>query len=246
VPTDGVTTLSWSLDHVAWMGQSVADAAALLGVTAGREPAAPGGKDVRGMRVGVPVSALAGCEPEVLRLFEGALAALRGLGVTVEEVAEPGDEDFDLAVSMGLIISRCEAAEYHRAFGPIEANRQRYTQPVYDQLDEAARVPAVDYLHAQRGRAVIRERVLGSLWRFDALVTPTCQVTAPLGSEVEKYFLVLSQNCILWSFVGVPAMSLPCGRTPAGLPVGVQLAAGPFQDEQLLALGAALEAALEG
>lgn len=248
VPTDGVTTLSWSLDHVAWMGQTVGDAAALLGVAAGMasEPTRALQKDVRGMRVGVPVSALEGCEPGVLAAFEGALAALRRLGVAVERTDTPCGEDFDLAVSMGLMVSRCEAAEYHRAFGPIEANRERYTAPVYEQLDEAGRVSAVDYLHAQRGRAVIRERVLGSLRRYDALVTPTCLVTAPLGAEVERYFLVLSQNCILWSFVGVPALSLPCGRTPEGLPVGVQLAAGPFQDERLLALAAALEGALEG
>jgi aspartyl-tRNA(Asn)/glutamyl-tRNA(Gln) amidotransferase subunit A len=244
VPTDGVTTLSWSLDHVAWMGQTVADAAALLGAITGRAPAPPvPGKDVRGLRVGVPVSALQGAEPEVLRVFTDALAAIRGLGVSVEEIDEPGSDEFDLAVSMGLIISRCEAAAYHRVFGALETNRERYTQPVYDQLDEAGRVLAVDYLHAQRGRAVIRERVLGSLRRFDALVTPTCLVTAPLSTEVERYFLVLSQNCILWSFIGVPAMSIPCGRTTAGLPVGIQLAAGPFQDERLLALGAAFEAA---
>lgn len=244
VPTDGVTTLSWSLDHVAWMCQTVADAAVMLGVATGREPAGVLQKDVRGARVGVPVSALEGCEPEVLAVFQQALDTLKGLGATVEEVDAPGREAFDLAVSMGLIVSRCEAAEYHRAFGALEANRERYTAPVYDQLDEAGRVSAVDYLHAQRGRAVIRERVLASLRGFDALVTPTCLVTAPAMAEVERYFLVLSQNCILWSFIGVPALSIPCGRTRAGLPVGMQLAGGPFQDERLLALAAACEAAL--
>lgn len=244
VPTDGVTTLSWSLDHVAWMGQTVADAAAMFGAMTGQEPRGVLGKDVRGLHVGVPVSALEGCEPDVLAAFQGALDALRGLGVTVEEVAEPGRAEFDLAVSMGLIVSRCEAAEYHRTFGELAANRERYTAPVYDQLDEAARVPALDYLRAQRGRAVIRERVLASLRRFDALVTPTCLVTAPLSADVERYFLVLSQNCILWSFVGVPAMSIPCGRTAAGLPVGLQLAAAPFHDGRLLALAAACEAAM--
>jgi aspartyl-tRNA(Asn)/glutamyl-tRNA(Gln) amidotransferase subunit A len=248
VPTAGVTTLSWSLDHVAWMGQTVADAAALFDVVAatGLDSSRSLRKDVRGLRVGVPVSALAGCEPGVLAAFEGALAALRELGVSVEETEQPGGSDFDLAVSMGLIVSRCEASEYHRAYGSLAANSERYTRPVYEQLDEAGRISARDYLHAQRGRSVIRERVLASLLRYDALVTPTCLVTAPLASEVERYFMVLSQNCILWSFVGVPAMSIPCGKTAEGLPVGVQLAAGPFEDERLLALGAALEAALAG
>jgi aspartyl-tRNA(Asn)/glutamyl-tRNA(Gln) amidotransferase subunit A len=245
VPTAGVTTLSWSLDHVAPMGQTVADVALML------EALAPGvpyrealAKDTRGLRVGLPLSALEGCSPEVREQFGRAASALERAGVSVVETEVPLVDDFDLAVALGLVISRCEAANYHRAFGSLEANAPRYTRAVYEQLDEAGQVSAVDYLQAQRGRALVRARVLDQMRAFDALLMPTCPVTAPLSSEVERYFLLLSQNCILWSFIGVPAVSVPCGRSPVGLPVGAQLVAGPFEDARLLALASTLEAAL--
>jgi Asp-tRNA(Asn)/Glu-tRNA(Gln) amidotransferase A subunit family amidase len=119
--------------------------------------------------------------------------------------------------------------------------QQHYTRPVFEQLDEASQVPAVDYLQAQRVRSIIRDRVLNQFARYDVLATPTCLVTAPLRSEVQRYFLVLSQNCILWSFIGVPAMTVPCGTTAEGLPVGLQLVGPPLADGRLLALAAAIE-----
>jgi Asp-tRNA(Asn)/Glu-tRNA(Gln) amidotransferase A subunit family amidase len=75
---------------------------------------------------------------------------------------------------------------------------------------------------------------------------PTTRVAAPKSSEVDNYFLVLSQNCILWSFIGFPVVSVPCGWTAGGLPVGAQLVAGPHEDFRLLALAAALETGLGG
>ncbi|MEN9935544.1 MAG: hypothetical protein RLZZ387_2123 [Chloroflexota bacterium] len=244
VPTDGVTTLSWSLDHVGPMGQTVGDTAALLGTLVGGDYSGALRKDVRGLRVGVPQSTLEGCAPEVLRAFEQAVAALRAAGVEVMLTPGPVREDFDLAVALGLIISRCEAAAYHRGYGDLHANAERYTRPVYEQLDEAGQVSAVEYLRAQRARAQVRGRVLAEMGRFDALLMPTCPVAAPPSTEVERYFLTLSQNCILWSFIGAPALSLPCGATPEGLPVGAQLVAGPHEETRLIALAAALESAL--
>ena len=69
-------------------------------------------------------------------------------------------------------------------------------------------------------------------------------MAAPKSTEVDDYFLVLSQNCILWSFIGFPVVSVPCGWTSQGLPVGAQLVVGPHEDYRLLAVGEALEAKL--
>jgi aspartyl-tRNA(Asn)/glutamyl-tRNA(Gln) amidotransferase subunit A len=244
VPTDGVITLSWSLDTVAPMTRSVGDAALMLEVLANQPgqyvPALRG--DVRGLRVGVPAAALREAAPDVLAVFEQGLARVADLGVAVETTDFPNAEDFDLAVSLGLVVSRCEAAAYHQAaYGEPQRNQHHYTRPVFEQLDEASQVPAVDYLQAQRVRSIIRDRVLKQFARYDVLATPTCLVTAPLRSEVQRYFLVLSQNCILWSFIGVPAMTVPCGTTAEGLPVGLQLVGPPLADGRLLALAAAIE-----
>ena len=120
VPGDGVIMLSWSLDHVAHMAANVEDAALMLDVLDATEHVAYTtalAKDVAGLRVGVPVAALQNADPEVVAAFAAAVAALRDSGVTVVEVDAPTAEDFDLAMLMGLVVSRCEAAAYHTAFG---------------------------------------------------------------------------------------------------------------------------------
>lgn len=245
VPGDGVIMLSWSLDHIAHLAANVEDAALMLEVLdpSAHEPYATAlQKDVAGLKVGVPMAALAGADPDVITAFAAAVAAMRDCGVTVVEVETPSAEDLDLAVLMGLVVSRCEAAAYHTAFG--ERRRNYATKVVAEQLDEAAHVSAVAYLQAQRARADLRQRMLAQMAEFDALLMPTTRVPAPKSSEVDEYFLVLSQNCILWSFIGFPVVSLPCGWTANHLPVGAQLVAGPHEDYRLLALAAALEAKL--
>ena len=66
---------------------------------------------------------------------------------------------------------------------------------------------------------------------------------APSSADVEKYFMVLSLNCIPWSFIGFPAVNVPAGMSATGLPIGIELVAGPHEDDRLIALAAALEAA---
>ena len=141
---------------------------------------------------------------------------------------------------MGLVISRCEAAEYHR---PYRDRASLYTQPIADQLDESLKVSAVDYLHAQRYRAMFLQRMFALMHGYDALLMPTTRVSAPKSTEVEKYFMVLSLNCIPWSFIGFPAVNVPMGFSDSGLPVGAELVTGPFEDDRLIAIAAALEAA---
>ena len=82
--------------------------------------------------------------------------------------------------------------------------------------------------------------MLGVFADVDVLAMPTAPVQAPPFQDAEDYLTVLSRNAILWSFVGFPAISVPC-RVPAGeLPVGVQLVAPPGGEDRLVALGSAL------
>jgi aspartyl-tRNA(Asn)/glutamyl-tRNA(Gln) amidotransferase subunit A len=246
VPSDGVIMLSWSLDQVCPMAQTVEDAAIMLNVldTVTQEDYTHYlHKDVTGMRVGLPTAAWENADPDVIAEFRKGVDALMVAGVQVEEIASPSAQDFDLGMLMGLVVSRCEAAAYHLAFAD---RKDRYAMvAVSEQLDEAAHVSAVDYLQAQRSRADFRDRMVTLLHRYDALLMPTTRVSAPKSDEADEYFLVLSQNCIPWSFIGFPVISLPCGWTPDRLPVGAQLVAGPMEDGRLFALAAALEASLE-
>ena len=76
----------------------------------------------------------------------------------------------------------------------------------------------------------------------DVLALPTSLVLAPPVAEADRFLLVLSRNCIPWSFIGFPAISVPCGRSAGGLPIGLQLVAAPFRDGSLIAVASAVEA----
>jgi len=241
VPTDGVVTLSWSMDHVAPMAATVEDAALLLDAIAGsrgQSYRAHCGERVEGLRIGVPRTAFEGADGDVAAAVERALDGLRAEGVSIVAVDEPSAADLEMTNAAGMVVSRAEAATLHRAW--LATRADRYTAETFAQLDEASRVPATIYLAAQRLREAFRRRMLGLLAEVDALAMPTSLVLAPRVEEAERFLLVLSRNCIPWSFIGVPAVSVPCGRSPAGLPVGLQLVAGPLADGRLLALGTAV------
>jgi len=253
VPTHGVVTLSWSMDHVAPMAPTVEDAALLLDVLAGRDPRDPGSVDpvggpyaghagapVAGLRIGVPAAGFAGAQPNVAEAVRRALDGLAAAGSVLVPVGEPAPEDFEMANAAGMIVSRAEAATYHHRW--LAERRDRYTEETRAQLEEAAQVPAAVYLAAQRLREAFRRRMRALLREVDALALPTALVEAPRVEDAERFLLVLSRNCIPWSFIGFPAVSVPCGRTAAGLPVGLQLVAPPFADGRLVALGSAVEA----
>lgn len=255
VSTDGIVTLSWSMDHTGLMGRTSEDVAIMMNIIQGVDSKDSGTldlpdddytdyvfKDVSGLRVGLAVEALEGADPEILRTFNACVETLKSLGVEVVETKLPSADDFRLANNLGLIITRVEAAAYQRAFpdaGPL------YIKQVFEQLDEASKVTGVDYITAQRFRAEFQERMLAELEGFDAFIMPTTLVPAVKAEDTEQYLTILSRNCIPWSMIGFPTLSVPAGLTSGGLPVGAQLVAAPFDDGIILTLASALESATE-
>ena len=255
VSTDGIVTLSWTMDHTGLMGRTSEDVAIMMNIIQGFDANDSGTlehakddytdylfKDVTGLRVGLAVEALDGAAPETIKTFSACIDILKSLGVEVIKTNMPSAEDFRLANNLGLIISRVEAAAYQRAFpdaGP------KYIKQVFEQLDEASNIKAVDYITAQRFRAEFQERMLKELNGFDAFIMPTTLVPAVKAEETEEYLTILSKNCIPWSMIGFPTLSVPAGLTPDGLPVGAQLVGAPFDDDIILALASALESVTE-
>ena len=174
--------------------------------------------------------------------FNHSVEKFTSLGVEIIETKLPSADDFRLANNLGLIISRVEAAAYQRSFRDSES---RYIKQVFEQLDEASKVTGVDYITAQRFRSEFQERMLAELQGFDAFIMPTTLVPAVKSEETEQYLTILSKNCIPWSMIGFPALSVPAGLTPGGLPVGAQLVSAPFDDGIILALASALESATD-
>jgi aspartyl-tRNA(Asn)/glutamyl-tRNA(Gln) amidotransferase subunit A len=242
IPTAGVVPLSWTMDHVAPMAATVADAAILLdALRADAPPVAPwAGCDVAGLRVGVPDATFDGAEPGVIACVQVAIAALADLGCHVAPARRPSPDDLDAANSAGLLVSRCEAAAFHRGRG---TDRSRCWDEVAEQLDAALGVAAVDYLDAQRLRAELAEGLLAVFADHDVLAMPTVPIVAPLTADFARHLLLLSRNAIPWSFTGFPALSVPCGWS-AGLPVGLQLVAPHGREDLLVAVGSAVERAV--
>ncbi len=237
VPTRGVVPLSWTMDHVAVMAGCAEDAAlALDALRPDGTPIAPAvGARVSHLRVGLATTAWEGAEPAVESAVAKRVDALDGLVGAVAETDRPTAADFGGANAMGLLVSRCEAATFHRAAG---LDRSLYWPEVRDQLNAADGVLATDYIDAQRYRASLREEMLAVLREHHVLAMPTAPVLAPPVERADEYLTILSRNAILWSFVGFPAISVPCPTD--GLPVGLQLVAGPGGEALLIALATAL------
>lgn len=237
VPTKGVVPLSWTMDHVAVMAAGVEDAALALDALRPDAPAiAPAvGARVSHLRVGLATAAWEGAEAVVETAVDRSLKRLEGLVASIRETDRPTAADFGGANAMGLLVSRCEAATFHRAAG---LDRSLYWAEVRDQLDAADGVPATDYIDAQRYRSALREEMLAVFREHHVLAMPTAPVLAPVVERADEYLTILSRNAILWSFVGFPAISVPCPTD--GLPVGLQLVAGPGGEALLIALAAAL------
>jgi aspartyl-tRNA(Asn)/glutamyl-tRNA(Gln) amidotransferase subunit A len=158
-------------------------------------------------------------------------------GAIVTKLDRPTLEDYALANAAGMVISRAEAAQFHVEAGTV---LDRCIPEVRDQLRAAMELKATDYVRGLRLRGQLRERLSEAMVDIDILAMPTCKVAAPLRTEADDYLLVLSENCIPWSLVDFPAISLYMGQAE-GLPCGVQLVAGPGQDQLLLSVAHAFE-----
>ena len=246
VSADGVVPLARTLDHVGPIARTVTDAwlmyRAMLGATDQR-PLAP--RSVTGLRLGIPRAYFCDLlDREVRARFDAVIAALTKGGARVDEV------DIRNAPSTApvyLHIQAPEASAYHSSM--LDASPERYTPTVRLRLEMGRYILAGDYIRALGARDVLRQEVDAALGDRDALVLPTMPIPAPtLGAEsavidganqpVRTLMLRLTQ---LFNVTGHPALSMPCGRTPDGLPVGLQLVGRRFEPEALLAVGVACE-----
>jgi len=252
VDLHGVIPLSWSLDHGGPLARTVADVALLFDILTGsatrdlgdNPPASPfaEGDDIRRPRVGVPRAYFyERLEPAVANAVDAALRTLESLGAEVREVDLP---DVGLTFAVGRAVQRPEASAYHRE--RLRATPELYGPEVRVDLELGELFLATDYVHAQRVRASLRDRWLAVMDDVDLLVTPTVPIVAPpatddiLSGPIKGTLL---RNTYPFSLVGFPSLSLPCGMSPDGLPVGLQLTGRPFAEATVLRIGQGYEQA---
>ena len=256
----GVFPLSWSLDTVGPMTRTVRDAALVMNVIAGpdaRDPSSSGrsaedytarlGRGVSGIRIGIPREHFFELLSDGVRdsVMEAA-RVLEGLGASVEDVSLPMLEH---TVAMATAITGAESAVVH--LGSLREQGTDYDPEVRGSLEYGALVPAVHYVTAQRARAALCDEMDQTLARVDILLTPTCPIGAPMigqstvqvGSERVKRNNLLSRLTWPFNLYGGPAVTVPCGFDPDGLPVGLQLAGRHFQEAAVLQVASAYEQA---
>ncbi|MDH7499698.1 MAG: amidase [candidate division NC10 bacterium] len=260
VSLKGIVPLAWSLDHAGPMTKSVIDAALMLQAIAGHDPRDPSSPnrpipdysqalqgDVKGLRIGLVREYLD--SPMEAEVKDGVIASAKGmetLGAKVEEVSLP---QLKYAPVVSFLIMASESMAFHRRF--MKTRAADYGEDIRVRLGLGQFVLATQYLQAQRVRRLLYRHLREALGRFDLLLTPTLPITAPRiedreieveGKSVDVR-LVLTRFTRAFNVTGHPALSLPCGLSPSGLPIGVQLIGRPFAEETLLHFGHAYEQA---
>lgn len=241
VPLEGALPLSWSLDHAGPIAESVAAAAAGFAVLSGQPVGRPAREELNGLRAGVARAAWRDAEPAVEHALAQALDALADAGITLNDVERPSAEDFDSSNRVSVRLTRPEAAALHRT---LALDRSLYTDEVRRQLERAEEVRAVDYIDAVRERERLRGELLACFEGSDVLLMPTLPLVAPPHAGAIELSRLITRNVAIWSFVGFPALSVPCGRSADGLPVGIQIVGAPHAEATILSVGQAVESAL--
>jgi aspartyl-tRNA(Asn)/glutamyl-tRNA(Gln) amidotransferase subunit A len=256
VSTRGVIPLSWSLDHIGPMTRSVADSAIALQTIAGYDPNEvtsqdrPVGRYSEAMRkshgrlrIGVPREFYyADLDPEVQAAIDQALAILVTVGGETRDVP--------LEASTDRTVIRAEAYAYHAEY--IAKTPELYLPETLAKLKLGAGIDGQTYIRARRDLDRLRRNTLDVFSSVDLLVTPTAPVPAPKASDYPSTFEgalaldgLLLRNTRPFNMYGFPTISVPCGMTSAGLPIGLQISGPPWEEQRVLRLARAFEEATD-
>jgi aspartyl-tRNA(Asn)/glutamyl-tRNA(Gln) amidotransferase subunit A len=250
----GVLTLSWTLDHTGPMARTVEDCAYLLQALAGydaadpassREPVpdyvAPLGRGVRGLRVGVVREYFfEGIDPEVDKAFEQALATLRQLGASVEDVQIASIQS--AGAFMAILLA--EAFAYHER--DLREHPELFGELLRERMLAGGLITGSEYVQAQRLRAQLQADMGAVLRRVDVLATPTSPKPAPTFAQVyDPDYGFPRGNTGPFNMTGLPALAVPCGFTAAGLPISIQITGRPFDETTVLRVGHTYEQATD-
>jgi len=248
VSAQGVVPLSTSLDHVGPMARTVQDAALLLQAMAPQgSPNYTAPCDISQLRIGIPRAVFYDTlHPDV--------RASAGTALSVLQTLVRSQQNVDLATNIDAIntlsnlLTKTEAYAYHRK--NVEATPELYQEETLRRIRAGAEVSAETYSAAVRDLGEMRQSVIHLFDKIDVLVTPTVPVPpfkiAELlddsGTLRSKEQLTL-RNTRPFNVLGLPTISVPCGRTSMGLPIGLQISGAPGADATVLALAAAYEIA---
>lgn len=254
----GMVPLSWSLDHAGPMARTVEDVAIMLGIVAGYDPQDPYSRNVevprytdaltgniKGVRVGVPKSYFyEQLSAPVENAVKTAVRSLERLGGKIVDVDFPS---LSIHRATWLHIASPEAYSYHEVY--LKKHPDLYGRDVRGRLEAGRVLLSIDYVRAQRARTILKEECKKVFETADVIVTPTLPITAPRIEDLHKPWSNGPETAVaslprftrFFNVVGLPAISVPCGFTPDGLPIGLQIAGRAFDESNVLRVAHAYE-----
>jgi aspartyl-tRNA(Asn)/glutamyl-tRNA(Gln) amidotransferase subunit A len=260
VSARGVIPLSWSLDHIGPLTGTVADAAVVLQAIAGYDPLDVGSADVpvsdyvsglfselgdatTTLRVGIPRAHFFDELDDEVRA--GVERALVVIGTLVADV-----RDVHIEVSSDRTVQAAESFAYHAE--NIARSPELYQPETLRRIRSGEKISAAEYITRRRELDLERRRVRDIFTGVDLLVTPTMPIPAPAIADLKKdpaalrpAELTLLRNTRPFNVWGLPAVSVPCGFTKSGLPVGMQIAGPHWREDLVLSLAHAYEQATD-
>jgi aspartyl-tRNA(Asn)/glutamyl-tRNA(Gln) amidotransferase subunit A len=274
----GLTAFASSLDHIGPLAKNVRDAAAVLGVIAGRDPADSTSADapvpdytaalngqVKGLKLGLPREYLKDLTSESGDLIARGVEALKKLGCEVRDISLPST---DYAVATYYIICTAEASSNLARFDGVRYTFRSASSDTLSDMYRNTRGTGFGaeckrrimlgtyvlsagyydayYLKAQKVRALIARDFARAFEQVDAVIAPVSPFPAfRLGEKVDDPLAMYLSDIytITGSLAGIPCMSVPCGRTAEGLPVGMQILTKHFDETTMFRLADAFEKA---
>lgn len=256
----GVTTLSWTLDHVGPMGRTVADVACALQVMAGRDVLDAGSararvpeyskaltRNVKGLRMGVPAEYFFDrVHPETETALRRAITVLKDMGVALVDVKV---RDAAMCGAVSSVILSSESAAFHRK--RLLEQGELFDPLVRERLEAGTFHAAIDYIQVLRMRTVLMEEMRRVFEKCDVLMLPAGNAAPLLEEEIVGTDMPRRDppptprpdSFNLANVTGIPSLVVPCGFTagPPALPLGIQFCARPFAEATLLRIGHAYQ-----
>jgi aspartyl-tRNA(Asn)/glutamyl-tRNA(Gln) amidotransferase subunit A len=258
----GAMPLSWSLDTVGPLAQTVEDCALLTGLMAGADPEDPTASSlpvpdymaaaklpVKGLKIGVPTAFYVDdLDAEVARALDETLAVLKQEGAEIVKVDLPDQRQLTAACQFVLAT---EAASLHKRW--MIERPQDYGAQVLMRLQNGLAIPAVSYLEAMRWRGPALSAYLAAVAGTDAVLAPVAPMPAPTIAEsdvgnshdAEAVIQRVTRFTRPINYLGLPSLSIPAGFTKSGLPVGMQIVGRSFDEAMLVRIGAAFQRATD-
>jgi aspartyl-tRNA(Asn)/glutamyl-tRNA(Gln) amidotransferase subunit A len=239
----GVMPLGWTMDHMGPMTKTVRDCAVAFHAMGG--PDFPlKSADIRGLRIGLPANYyFDALDLEVSESVRRAVQTAAALGARIVDIKVP---DIDALNVVGRMLLLAEATSVHQEH---LKRREDIGADVRTLLDQGRLIRGSDYVDAQRLRRIYC-REFSKLWSaVDCIFTPATPTPAPkigqtkmqVGAIEEDVRLATTRLMRGINVLGIPALSIPCGFTKAGLPIGLQILGAPRAEEMILRAGAAME-----